>query len=236
MIISAAAPLSVAIANAVESRLDCRVKQAWGMSEISPLGIIEYDDNLRLSSVGQLAPSTLGKIVDPATKKTLGPHEEGELMIKGPQVMMGYLDDPDRTRECLDENGWLNTGDMAKYDQDGFFYITDRIKELIKVRGFQVPPAELEALLFTHPEIGDAAVIAIDDERSGELPRAYVTLKDKENSKLTETDLQEWVEEKVAPYKRLEGGVEFIDAIPKSASGKILRRVLKEGYKEEQLL
>lgn len=230
MIICAAAPLSIDIEKAVEKRLGCHVKQAWGMSEISPLGTITHDDNMRSGSVGQMAPSTLGKIVDIDTGDSLGPNEEGELLVKGPQVMMGYMGDPDNTQACVDKDGWLKSGDMAKYDEEGFFYITDRIKELIKVRGFQVPPAELEALLLTHPEVDDAAVIAINDEKSGELPRAYVTLKDKECSRLTEVELKEWFKERVAPYKRLEGGVEFIDMIPKSASGKILRRVLQENY------
>mmetsp|Transcript_14709 Transcript_14709/g.18638 ORF Transcript_14709/g.18638 Transcript_14709/m.18638 type:complete len:124 (+) Transcript_14709:1469-1840(+) len=117
-----------------------------------------------------------------------------------------------------------------------FFFITDRIKELIKVRGFQVAPAELEALLLTHPSIDDVAVIPVEDEMSGELPRAYVSVrKDELSQKLTEDEVKEWVKEKVAPHKRLAGGVEFIDQIPKSASGKILRRILREKYKEEVL-
>lgn len=143
--------------------------------------------------------------------------------------MLGYLDDPDKTRECLSESGWLRTGDVAHYDEDGFFYITDRLKELIKVRGYQVAPAELEALLLTHEHVSDAAVIQIPDEVSGELPRAYVVMKnDEASAKTTEMDLYEWMKEKTAPHKRLDGGVVFTDTIPKSASGKILRRILRD--------
>ena len=150
---------------------------------------------------------------------------------------MGYLNDQDKTAECLSSDGWLKTGDAAEYDEDGFFYITDRLKELIKVRGYQVAPAELEALLLTHPNISDAAVIPVEDEFSGELPRAYIKLKNDESSqKLASEEVEEWVKNRVAPFKRLEGGVEFIDQVPKSASGKILRRVLKDKRKEGDMV
>lgn len=123
---------------------------------------------------------------------------------------------------------------MAYYDEDGFFYITDRIKELIKVRGYPVAPAELEALLLTHDLINDAAVIQRPDDASGELPRAYIVLRESEKqTKETETEIYEWVKERVAPYKRLDGGIVFTDTIPKSASGKILRRLLRDALEEE---
>eukprot|EP00594_Rhizosolenia_setigera_P001029 CAMPEP_0178944038 /NCGR_PEP_ID=MMETSP0789-20121207/2920_1 /TAXON_ID=3005 /ORGANISM="Rhizosolenia setigera, Strain CCMP 1694" /LENGTH=505 /DNA_ID=CAMNT_0020623699 /DNA_START=294 /DNA_END=1811 /DNA_ORIENTATION=+ len=240
MIWSSAAPLSKETAEAVTNRIGCNIKQAWGMSELSPLGTLNSDSNSRQGAIGQLIPSTSGKVVDPKTNENLGPGQTGELMIKGPQVMMGYWNDPVKTSETISSDGWLKTGDVAKYDKDGFFYITDRLKELIKVRGFQVAPAELEALLLTHPSISDAAVIPIDDEYSGELPRAYISLvkqKEQEESsqRLTEMDVQKWVKERVAPYKRLEGGVEFIDVVPKSPSGKILRRLLKDKYRCEMM-
>lgn len=148
--------------------------------------------------------------------------------------MMGYMDDIAKSKECLSDSGWLRTGDVAHYDEDGFFYITDRLKELIKVRGYQVPPAELEALLLTNENISDAAVIQIPDDHAGELPRAYVVRKETEEAmNMTEGDVYEWVKERVAPYKRLDGGVVFIDAVPKSASGKILRRILRDQVAEE---
>lgn len=143
--------------------------------------------------------------------------------------MLGYMDDNEKTKECLSDSGWLRTGDVAHYDEDGFFYVTDRLKELIKVRGYQVAPAELEALLLTHEHISDAAVIQVPDEDSGELPRAYVVGKETEEAmNMSESDVYEWVKERVAAYKRLDGGVVFIDAVPKSASGKILRRILRD--------
>lgn len=232
-ITSAAAPLSVDIENAVKKRLvGCQVKQAWGMSELSPIGTINADNNIRSGSVGPLAPSTLGKILD-HDGNSLPANQPGELVLKGPQVMMGYLDDPDKTRECLSESGWLRTGDVAQYDSDGFFFITDRIKELIKVRGYPVAPAELEALLLTHDAVNDVAVIQVPDEASGELPRAYVVLSPTAVGTVTESDIYEWTKERVAAYKRLDGGVVFTDSIPKSASGKILRRILRDQVKAD---
>lgn len=233
-IISAAAPLGSDVEDAVKNRLTgiC-VKQGWGMSELSPLGTLNSDFNTKPGSVGPLVPNTYGKILG-ENGKSLPAGEPGELLIKGPQVMMGYLNEPDKTAECLSHSGWLRTGDMAYYDEDGYFYLTDRIKELIKVRGFQVAPAELEALLLTHDAVNDVAVIQVPDEASGEVPRAYVVLKDTEEAqKTTDEDIKAWVKEQVAPYKRLEGGVIFTDAIPKSASGKILRRILRDQVKEE---
>jgi len=146
----------------------------------------------------------------------------------------GYLDDPEKTAECLSQSGWLRTGDVAYYDEDGFFYITDRIKELIKVRGYPVAPAELEALLLTHDLINDVAVIQKPDDEHGELPRAYIVLKDPSKATdVTRNEIYDWVKERVAPYKRLDGGIVFQDAIPKSASGKILRRLLRDALAEE---
>lgn len=200
MIISAAAPLGAEVEQATCQRLDCGVKQAWGMSELSPIGTITSDYNIKSGSIGPLASSTYGKIIDIETGRSLGPNEEGELVLKGPQVMLGYLDAADKTAECLSKDGWLRTGDVARYDEDGFFYITDRLKELIKVRGFQVAPAELEALLLTNEHVKDAAVIPVLDEASGELPRAYVVLKDTEEAgRKTEHDIEEWVKERVGP-------------------------------------
>lgn len=232
-IISAAAPLGRDTELAVQERLGCLVKQAWGMSELSPIGTMNSDFNKKTGSVGPLVSNTFGKILD-ENGKTLGPNEPGELAIKGPQVMMGYLDDPEKTQECLSSSGWLRTGDVAYYDEEGFFFITDRIKELIKVRGFQVAPAELEELLLGHDMVTDVAVIQIPDEESGELPRAYIVLKQDcaKSHEEMETEIYEWVKEQVAPYKRLDGGIVFVEAVPKSASGKILRRILRDELAE----
>jgi len=231
-IVSAAAPLSLDTEAAVTDRIGCNVKQAWGMSELSPIGTFNTDDNSRSGSVGPLVGSTRAKILD-EEGNSLPANTPGELALHGPQVMAGYLNQPDKTRECLSESGWLRTGDVAQYDEDGFFYITDRMKELIKVRGYPVAPAELEALLLTHEAVGDAAVIQIPDEASGELPRAYVVLKEAFVGTVTEDQLKGFVKERAAAYKRLEGGVVFRESIPKSASGKILRRILRDELREE---
>lgn len=233
-IISAAAPLGQETELVVQERLGCLVKQAWGMSELSPIGTLNSDFNKKTGSVGPLVSNTYGKILDD-NGKSLGPNEPGELAIKGPQVMMGYLDDPAKTKECLSSSGWLRTGDVAYYDDDGFFYIFDRIKELIKVRGFQVAPAELEELLLGHELVNDVAVIRIPDDESGELPRAYIVLREdvEKSHEEMEKEIYEWVKEQVAPFKRLDGGIVFVDTIPKSASGKILRRILREALAEE---
>eukprot|EP00986_Skeletonema_menzelii_P019105 scaffold27064_cov167-Skeletonema_menzelii.AAC.7 len=234
MIISAAAPLGLETETMTKERLGTNIKQAWGMSELSPLGTMNSDFNAKTGSVGPVMPSSYGKILDVDTGKSLGPNESGELSIKGPQVMMGYLNDTEKTEECLSDGGWLRTGDLAYYDEDGFFYLTDRIKELIKVRGFPVAPAELEELILNNEHVQDVAVVQIPDEESGELPRAYVVLKPSANpNEVTEKYLKDWVKERVSPYKRIEGGVVFTDVIPKSASGKILRRVLRDQVKEE---
>jgi len=234
-IISAASPLGYDTESAVQKRLGCKVKQAWGMSELSPIGSLSPSANIKVGSVGPLVSDTFGKILDD-NGKSLGPDQEGELVIKGPQVMMGYLDEPEKTQECLSSSGWLRTGDLAYYDDDGYFYITDRIKELIKTRGFQVAPAELEDLLLGHEDVNDVAVIQIPDEESGELPLAYIVLKDgcdKEDQEKMKKKIYEWVKERVVPYKRLDGGITFVDSIPKSASGKILRRILRDELAEQ---
>jgi len=234
-IISAAAPLGDDTETAVRNRLGCTVKQAWGMSELSPIGTYTPTSNTKVGSVGPLVANTYGKVID-ADGNSLGPNQEGELVIKGPQVMMGYLDEPEKTKECKSSSGWLRTGDLAHYDEDGYFYITDRIKELIKVRGFQVAPAELEDLLLGHEAVNDVAVIQIPDEESGELPLAYIVLKDggdERDEQKTKEEIYEWVKERVVPYKRLDGGITFVDSIPKSASGKILRRILRTELAEQ---
>jgi len=239
-IMSAASPLGSDTESAVQNRIGCRVKQAWGMSELSPIGTMSSstpsDIDIQVGSVGPLVSNTFGKVLD-GDGKSLGANQEGELIIKGPQVMMGYLDELKKTKECLSSTGWLRTGDQAYYNEDGHFFITDRIKELIKTRGFQVAPAELEELLLGNEYVNDVAVIQIPDEESGELPRAYIVLKDgsadQEKHQEIKENIYEWVKERVAHYKRLDGGIIFVDSIPKSASGKILRRILRAEVAEQ---
>nr|CAD7396222.1 unnamed protein product [Timema poppensis] len=170
-------------------------------------------------------------ILDLVTGKTLGPKKEGELCFKGAQIMKGYYGDSKSTSECFDKEGYFHTGDVGYYDTDGYFFIVDRIKELIKYKAFQVAPAELEAILLKHPSIEDAAVVGVPDEVSGELPKAFVVKK--QGVDVTEEEIIKFVEGQVSPHKKLRGGVTFIDSIPKTSSGKILRRELRNSSKSK---
>ena len=227
-IMAGAAPLGGNIVHSVKERLNCRlVRQGYGLTETSPVTHV-LPDTFGLSkaqSVGVPLRSIDVKIMDIEKQEALPANKEGELWIRGPNIMKGYLNLPEVTKSCIVDNGWFRTGDIGYFDSDGCFYITDRLKELIKVKGFQVAPAELEALLQSHDKISDAAVIGVPDERLGEAPKAFVVKKD---AALQEKDVEKFVGSQVAAHKHLAGGVEFIEAIPKSASGKILRRLLKE--------
>jgi len=226
LIFSGAAPLGREVQEAVEQRLNCRVVQGYGLTETGPVTNLDPpSEEPTYGSVGPLIPNTEAKIVSVETGEELGPNENGEVWLRGPQIMKGYLNNPEATAHTIDADGFLHTGDIGYADDDGYFYIVDRLKELIKYKGFQVPPAELEALLLTHPLITDAAVIGVADEDAGELPKAYVVLAP--GAELSASDVQAFVAERVAPHKRIRL-VEFVDEIPKSASGKILRRILVE--------
>jgi acyl-CoA synthetase (AMP-forming)/AMP-acid ligase II len=228
LVFSGAAPLGEEIAHALARKLGCPVVQGYGMTEASPVTHLSPTRNApaKPGSIGQVVPSTEVQIVDLATGAPLGRRQQGELLIRGPQIMRGYLNRPRETAEAIDADGWYHSGDVGYVDDEDWFYIVDRTKELIKYKGLQVAPAELEALLLTHPAILDAAVIRKDDEEAGEVPLAYVVLKSDEASRGTSGEaLMAWVASRVAPHKRIRH-VEFIDQIPKSASGKILRRVL----------
>ncbi|HEX8744563.1 MAG TPA: 4-coumarate--CoA ligase family protein [Thermoleophilaceae bacterium] len=227
-IMSGAAPLGAELAEAVAKRLDCTVIQGYGLTETSPVThcIRPHGDN-RPGSIGQALPNTECRLVDAESGQDVGEGEPGELWIRGPQVMKGYLNNDEATRHTIDDEGWLHTGDIAVVDSDGFFQIVDRLKELIKYKGFQVAPAELEALLITHPKVQDVAVIGVPDEECGELPKAYVVPAD---DSLDGDELMSWCAEQVSPQKKVRL-VETIEEIPKSASGKILRRELKEREK-----
>jgi len=222
-ILSAAAPLGRDVGDEVAARLGCVVKQGYGMTEASPCTHIVPDELNRPGSVGLTAPNTECKIVGVETGAAVGPGEPGEVWVRGPQVMKGYLNRPDATAATVNEDGWLLTGDVGQMDEDGYLYIVDRIKELIKYKGYQVAPAELEALLAAHPSIADAAVIGSPDEEAGEIPKAFVVLK----GEIAADEIVAYVAERVSPYKRIRQ-VEIVDQIPRSASGKILRRVLIE--------
>lgn len=224
-VFSGAAPLSAELSLEAGARLGCEVVQGFGMTELSPVSHLTPPGQFKPGSVGVNAPNTATRIVDPATGADLGVDADGEVLVKGPQVMLGYLNNPQATEATIDPDGWLHTGDIGHIDADGHLYIVDRLKELIKVKGFQVPPAELEALLLTHPAVADAAVVGRADDESGEVPVAYVVLR--QGSDASAEEIMAFVASKTAHYKHLHEVV-FTDAIPKSASGKILRRMLRQ--------
>ncbi|MFF4547280.1 4-coumarate--CoA ligase family protein [Streptomyces sp. NPDC001435] len=229
-IISAAAPLDAQLAAACSERLGLPpVGQAYGMTELSPGTHV-----VPLDAMHQAPPGTVGKLIagtemrvvsldDPG--KDVGNGEPGEILIRGPQVMKGYLGRPEATAAMIDADGWLHTGDVGHVDADGWLFVVDRVKELIKYKGFQVAPAELEALLLTHPGIADAAVIGVYNEDHNEVPHAHV-VRQPTAGDLTEDEVMAYVAERVAPYKRVRQ-VTFIDGVPRAASGKILRRELR---------
>jgi acyl-CoA synthetase (AMP-forming)/AMP-acid ligase II len=222
---SGAAPLDAATVAALESRLQCAVGQGYGMTEASP-GITWVPDvgaSAPAGSVGHLLPGTQARVVDPVTL-----HDatgSGELWIRGPQVMRGYLENPAATEDAIVEDGWLRTGDAVRIDESGVVWIVDRLKEIIKYKGYQIAPAELEAVLREHPLVTDVAVIGVADSVAGEIPKAFVVRKEID---LTDAALIAWCADRVAPYKRPRA-VEFVESIPRSTSGKVLRRILREG-------
>lgn len=251
-ILCGAAPLRKETIDDVNARLGpITFTQGFGMSETT-LGVLGQKDGFRSGgSVGCLRGGTWGKVVDVETGKNLGPNQEGELCFKGVFIMKGYIGNNSATQQAIDDKGWLHTGDIGYFDEKGEWFIVDRIKELIKFKGNQVPPAEIESLLLTHPKIVDAAVVGLPDEMSGELPLAFVVRK--QGEKLTEKEVIDYVAgnlfidvfmlfddknmiflDKTSYAKRLHGGVRFIKEIPKNPSGKILRRVLKEKITKNQ--
>jgi acyl-CoA synthetase (AMP-forming)/AMP-acid ligase II len=209
------------------------IAQGYGMTELSPVSHTTPDRGLGPAgdpdvpkgSVGYAIPGTESRLVDPATGEDAAPGERGELWVRGPQVMAGYLNNEQATRDTLDGEGWLHTGDVAVVDDLGRYTVVDRVKELIKYKGYQVAPAELEAVLIAHPGIADAAVIGVKDAESGEeLPKAFLVRAP--GSEITEDDVTAYMAEKVAPHKKIRI-VEFIDQVPKSSAGKILRKELR---------
>ncbi len=224
-LMSGAAPLGPELVEAVEARLGCMVGQGYGMTETSPVThTISMDpDRNRIGTVGPPLRATECKLIDPESGEEVDSGERGEVWIRGPQVMQGYLNNEEATAATIDPDGWLHTGDIGIADEEGYCTIVDRLKELIKYKGYQVPPAELEALLLTHPAVSDAAVVGVPDEEAGELPKAFIVVA--AGTELDHRELMDWVGERVAPQKRIRL-IEEIDAVPKSASGKILRREL----------
>lgn len=222
---SGAAPLGADLELACAKRLNCMVLQGYGMTEVSAASHINPGDpaKIRHGSVGLVLSGMESKIVEPETGTDLPAGLPGEICMRGPNRMVGYWNNPAATAATIDGDGWLHSGDVGYVDEDGYLYVVDRVKELIKYNAFQVAPAELEAVLVTHPMIADCAVIPHPDPEAGEVPKAFVVLK----GTATAEEIMAFVGERVAPFKKVRS-VEFVDAIPKSASGKILRRILVE--------
>lgn len=230
-VFSGAAPLDGETAETAGRRIGARFFQGYGMSELSPVShAIPVDADFPVSSVGVLIPGCDAKLVDPETGAELEEHGDdgltapGEIWVRGPNVMLGYLNRPDATAETLDADGFLHTGDIGVHHVDGYFTIVDRLKELIKYHGYQIAPAELEALLLSHPKIQDAAVIGVRDDEGEEIPKAFVVAAP--DAGLTAEDVMAFIAGQVAPHKKVRR-VEFIDVVPKSTSGKILRKDLR---------
>jgi acyl-CoA synthetase (AMP-forming)/AMP-acid ligase II len=235
MIVSGGAPLSAGLQRAVADRFPkASVGQGWGLTETAVGATMpERGFGTVPGSVGRVMPSTELRVVDPDTGRDLGTGERGELLVRGPQVMKGYLNRPDATLEILDSDGWLGTGDLGCVDGDGNVFVVDRLKNLIKVSAYQVAPAELEALLVAHPRVADAAVVGRPDERLGEVPVAAVVSRGMAGEVDAE-GIMAWVAERVAPHKRLRA-VRFVDEIPRTPSGKLLRRLLTERGRQDPL-
>jgi acyl-CoA synthetase (AMP-forming)/AMP-acid ligase II len=223
-IMSGAAPLPAEVARRASELLECIVMQGYGMTEASPITNCNPLSSPREGTVGPPVADTLEKVVSLDTGEELPPGEVGELLVYGPQVMHGYWNRPDATAETLTPDGWLRTGDIVTADPDGYIRIHDRKKEMIKYKGYQVAPAELESLLMEHPDVRDAAVIPKADDEAGEVPKAFVVPRGPD---IDLHDVLQFVAGKVAPYKKIRD-IEIVDAIPKNPSGKILRRQLIE--------
>jgi acyl-CoA synthetase (AMP-forming)/AMP-acid ligase II len=223
--LSAAAPLGGPAADAFTARLGTRLIQAYGMTEVSGASHVGSSEpgKIKPSSGGTVLPNLECVVVDPASGEAVERGQHGEIWVRGPIVMPGYLGRPDATAATIDTDGWLHTGDVGYVDQDGDVFIVDRVKELIKYKGLQVAPAELESVLLGHPAVADVAVIPSPDEEAGEVPKAFVVLKTAASAE----EIMGFVADRVAPHKKIRK-LQFTDAIPKSPSGKILRRVLIE--------
>jgi 4-coumarate--CoA ligase len=231
MVMSGAAPMGRDIQDAFMSKIPPHavLGQGYGMTEAGPvlamcLAFAKEPFQVKSGSCGTVVRNAELKIVDPDTGASLGRNHRGEICIRGQQIMKGYLNDPESTKNTIDKDGWLHTGDIGFVDDDDEIFIVDRLKEIIKYKGFQVAPAELEALLITHPEIKDAAVVSLKDDLAGEVPVAFV--KRIEGSEITEDEIKLFVAKEVVFYKRI-NKVFFTDSIPKNPSGKILRKDLR---------
>ncbi|VDN20604.1 unnamed protein product [Cylicostephanus goldi] len=224
MIATGGAPLSLKVVERLQKRLPhVQLFQGYGMTEMS---IASHISSLGCpnGSVGHITFNGIFKVIS-KTGKLCGPREQGELWVRGPQVMKGYWRRPELSKDLFDSEGFMRTGDIVYYDDDGYTFICDRAKELIKVHGKQVSPTELEDVLLAHPEITDCCVVGIPDDTYGEVPLAFIVAKS-----INEENIHAYIKERLAPYKRLRGGIQFLDAIPRTPSGKTMKRFLKDDY------
>jgi 4-coumarate--CoA ligase len=229
-VMSGAAPMGKELEDTVGAMLpNAKLGQGYGMTEAGPvlamcLAFAKEPYEIKSGACGTVVRNAEMKIIDPDTSASLPRNQAGEICIRGSQIMKGYLNDTESTETTIDKDGWLHTGDIGFIDDDDELFIVDRLKEIIKVKGFQVPPAELEAMLIAHPNISDAAVVAMKDEAAGELPVAFVMRSN--GSKISEDDIKQYISKQVVFYKRI-NKVFFTDSIPKAPSGKILRKELR---------
>ncbi|KAK9274670.1 hypothetical protein L1049_021921 [Liquidambar formosana] len=229
-VLSGAAPMGKELEDTVRAKLpNAKLGQGYGMTEAGPvlsmcLAFAKEPFDVKSGSCGTVVRNAEMKIVDPGSDASLPKNQSGEICIRGSQIMKGYLNDPEATERTIDKEGWLHTGDIGYIDDNDELFIVDRLKELIKYKGFQVAPAELEAMLIAHPNISDAAVVPMKDDAAGEVPVAFVVRSN--GSKITEDEIKQYVSKQVVFYKRI-SRVFFADAIPKAPSGKILRKDLR---------
>jgi acyl-CoA synthetase (AMP-forming)/AMP-acid ligase II len=230
LILSGGAPLSRDTALACTDRVGCLIRQGYGLTETASTTHVNMEDpaDIQPDAVGYPVPNTRCRIVPATGCEEPGPGQIGEILVQGPQIMKGYLGNPQATEEVLDPEGWLRTGDLGHLDHDGRLYIVDRLKEMIKYKGHQVAPAELEAILLCHPAVVEAAVVSLPDEEAGEIPVAFVV----SNATESAASIQHYVNGQVAPHKRIRR-IEFVSEIPRSESGKILRRLLRDSIQSK---
>nr|UHU35183.1 firefly luciferase luc2.3 [CMV reporter vector pGL4c1:luc2.3] len=226
-IASGGAPLSKEVGEAVAKRLHLPgIRQGYGLTETTSAILITPEGDYKPGAVGKVVPFFEAKVVDLDTGKTLGVNQRGELCVRGPMIMSGYVNNPEATNALIDKDGWLHSGDIAYWDEDEHFFIVDRLKRLIKYKGYQVAPAELESILLQHPNIFDAGVAGLPDDDAGELPAAVVVLE--HGKTMTEKEIVDYVASQVTTAKKLRGGVVFVDEVPKGLTGKLDARKIRE--------
>lgn len=224
------APLSRQTIQAVQKRIpQLKVRQIYALTETGIL-CVQNDTYCQPGSMGVVRTGVYGRVIDTETGDVFGPNSPGEMIFKSSGIMNGYVGDSDATKSCYDKDGWFHTGDIGYFDENGEWFFVDRLKEIIKYKGYQVPPAELEALILTHPNVKDVGVIGLEDKMAGELPMAFVV----KQGTCTEKDIIDFVAARTSPAKRLHGGVTFITDIPKNSTGKILRRALRDSMRQQK--